>query len=457
MKSWIVAGCLLAACNALPVSAQEAMVVADAANATPPAATTRGGDSGEEGDKPSSSPALSLLGGTNKLLQQSLQYQLGQAYGSGDVVLNRLQYGLAFENDYGSDYLLRFEARAYGAMGSDHQRLAEQNPVALRGEIRDLYVQKNIGATTVKLGRQYVNWSEMEALGFLGDVNPRDFNEWVYQSITDSSITETRLTVDHYGDAGRLTMFYTPASRPHIRARTGSKYDLEAAIFDPAQFSVESNLHRQPEFGARYMVSTERADLGLIYSRLVSNDPVYAVLSDTGPRIAVNRVYDAYDLYAISANRSFGRWTFRTETGYERGRAFQVADALMPTDSTPRIRDQVNVVLSGEYLSQTNALYHAEYSERRIRHGSDDIGRHRNKREFFLLYRSGFFRDLVDLEYTYYRELRDKLAIHRLKVFYDIDDKTKVGIQLDRYLIPRRDVLPLGDLNRAALTLAYVF
>ncbi len=403
-------------------------------------------------------PAQGLTAGWQ--MNPAQQYlQLNWAYGPQrrETVMSRVQYGLTLELAHGEDLLLRSETRSNFYFDKDHQALARGRRQAAHTEVRDFFVQKNLGRSTFRLGRQFINWSEMEALGFLSDINPRDFNEFVYPSTTDSSITESRLSVEHFGEDGRLTAFFTPRARGHIEARPGSRYDLEAQIFDASQFSIEPRRENKSEWGARYLMSSERADIALIAARLVSNDGLYSAQGEQGGRVQLLKRHESYGLLGLSANRSFGRWTLRTELGLEKGRKYQVAPERFAVDSEPLSRDQRNVVLSLEYMDASNTLYHVELAERRIQGWTPEIGQPRSKHEFFFLYRTNLLRNLLDVEYTYYRDMGAGLGIHRGKFAYEIDDRTRLTLQLDRFQVPRRDVLPLQDMDRAALFLQHMF
>lgn len=389
--------------------------------------------------------------------QQYLQLQWAQGPQRNEVVMSRLQYGLTLEFSHGEDLLLRSETRSNVYLDKDHQARARGRRVAGHTEVRDFFVQKNLGRSTFRLGRQFINWSEMEALGFLSDINPRDFNEFVYPSTTDSSITDSRLSVEHFGEQGRLTAFFTPRARGHIEARRGSRYDLEAQLFDAAQFDVEPRRERKQEWGLRYLMSSERADIALIAARLVANDALYSATGVKDGRVQLSKRHESYGLVGLSANRSLGRWTLRTELGLEKGRRYQVAPERFAGDSEPLSRDQRNVVLSVEYMDTSNTLYHVELSQRRIQGWTPDIGQARSKHEFFFLYRTNLLRNLLDVEYTYYRDMGAGLGIHRGKFAYDLDDRTRITLQLDRFQIPRREVMPLENMDRAAVFLQHMF
>lgn len=389
--------------------------------------------------------------------QQYLQLQWAGGPQRGETLMNRLQYGLTLGFALGEDLQLRSETRSNLYLDPDHQALARDRRVALHTEVRDLYLQRNLGGNSVRIGRQFINWSEMEALGFLSDINPRDFGEFVYPSTTDSSMTENRIALEHFGDDGRLTLFCTPRAHGHVEARPGSRYDLEAQIFDPAQFGVVSADTPRAEWGARYLISTERSDIALMAARLVSNDAIYTARGEQGGKVQVGKSHEPHGLLGLSANRSFGRWTVRTELGLERGRKFQVAADRFDIDSAPVSRNQRNVVLSAEYMDQGNTLYHVEISERRILGWTPFIGQAPSKHEFFVLYRTNLLRNRLDVEYTYYRDLGAGLGIHRGKFVYELDDRTRLGLQLDRFQIPRREVLPLQDMDRVALSIQHMF
>ena len=220
---------------------------------------------------------------------------------------------------------------------SDHMEL----------ELRETYVDTEIGNTFLRIGKQQVVWGQADGLKVLDVINPQSFREFILDDFEDSRIPLWTVnaeipiggaflqllwipdnTYDDIPEAGAVFAFTSPLIVPEIPPGVPV---IIAPLDRPGDFVGDSDV------GAKLSTFAGGWDLSLNYAYHYFDRPVTRrEISPTG--ITVRQNYERTHLIGGTFSNVFGDFTLRGEAGYSSDRYFPVSD----------ITDEDGVSHSGE-------------------------------------------------------------------------------------------------------------
>ena len=209
------------------------------------------------------------------------------------------------------------------------ERLLQGNH--LSGELREAYIDTEIGNTFLRIGKQQVVWGQADGLKVLDVLNPQSFREFILDDFDDSRIALWTVnaeipiggaflqllwipdqTYDDIPEAGATFAFTSPQIIPELPAGipiTNSTFEK------PSRFFADSDV------GTKLAWFVDGWDLSLNYAYHYSDRPVVRHrISSAG--ISIKQNYERSHLLGGTASNVFGDITIRGEFGYSSDRFY---------------------------------------------------------------------------------------------------------------------------------------
>jgi hypothetical protein len=207
-------------------------------------------------------------------------------------------------------------------------------------ELRELYVEGEIGRALFTLGKQQIVWGRADGLKVLDVVNPQDFHEFILPAFDESRIPLWAVNTEFpLGDAA-LQLVWLPDPTFHDLPEEDALFAFTSAELVPSvppgvpvtQHAVDRprEFVRDSDAGARLSTSLGGFDLALHYLWHYDDEPVLfreIRVEPAGPRVVVAPGYERTQLLGASFANAFGELTVRGELGYSIDRFFPTEDA----------------------------------------------------------------------------------------------------------------------------------
>lgn len=213
-------------------------------------------------------------------------------------------------------------------------------------ELRELYVEGELGRVLVTLGKQQIVWGRADGLKVLDVVNPQDFHEFILPSFDDSRIPLWSVNAEVPLKGVAVQLVWLPDPTFHDLPEEDALFAFTSPELVPSTppgvpVTVRSvdrpkNLLRDSDAGIRLSTLVGGWDLTLNYLWHHHDEPVLfreIVVDGGGPRIVVRPGYRRAQLVGGSFSNAFGDLSVRGELGFS-------VDRFFPTED-PRDRDGV--------------------------------------------------------------------------------------------------------------------
>ncbi len=195
-------------------------------------------------------------------------------------------------------------------------------------ELRELYAERFIGQTFVRLGKQQIVWGQADGLKVLDVVNPQSFREFVLADFDESRIPLWSATAELPVGPGVLQLLWIPDNTFHDIPEPGATFaftapqvvgPLSAPGLPPrppaAPITVDrpNNLITDSDVGAAYEVFVGGWDVSFNYLFQHRNAPVDRRRIAPDGSIEIARGYERAHVLGGSVANAFGDVTLRGE------------------------------------------------------------------------------------------------------------------------------------------------
>ncbi len=216
-------------------------------------------------------------------------------------------------------------------------------------ELREFYLDGEIGEVFLRLGKQQVVWGEADGLKVLDVVNPQSFREFILPRFDDSRIplwiAKAEIPV---GDASTLQLVWAPDQTYHDVPEPGSTFAFTSPQLIPQPTPGVPVTVLPPDRPSRFLADSDAGvrfatfvggwELSLNYFYHYADSPIFR--RAIGPDgITVASEYERTHLIGGSFNNAFGDFVIRGEAGYSTSEFFL----------TNNVADVDGVTASGEF------------------------------------------------------------------------------------------------------------
>jgi hypothetical protein len=193
-------------------------------------------------------------------------------------------------------------------------------------EIREWYLDTEMGGIFWRLGKQQVVWGQADGLKILDVINPQSYREFILDDFDDSRIPLWMINAEiPIGDDDSLQFLWVVDQSYHRFANNGSDYQITSPLLVPqpiagigiASFELDKpdKLLKDSDLGLRYSKFYHGWDLTFNYLYHYLDSPVfYQQLSDSS--VTIDAKYQRSHLFGLTASKAFDDWTIRSEIGY---------------------------------------------------------------------------------------------------------------------------------------------
>jgi len=216
-------------------------------------------------------------------------------------------------------------------------------------ELREFYLDGEVGKVFLRLGKQQVVWGEADGLKVLDVVNPQSFREFILPRFDDSRIplwiAKAEIPI---GDASTLQLVWVPDRTYHDVPEPGSTFAFSSPQLTPQPTpgvpvtvlppDRPSKFVADSDAGIRFATFVGGWELSLNYFYHYTDSPVFRrTIGSEG--VTVSSKYERTHLIGGSFNNAFGDFVIRGEAGYSTNEFFL----------TNNMADVDGVTASGEF------------------------------------------------------------------------------------------------------------
>jgi len=234
-------------------------------------------------------------------------------------------------------------------------------------EIREAYIDTQIGSSYLRLGKQQIVWGQADGLKVLDVLNPQSFREFILDEFDDSRIPLWAVNAEVPVGNFTLQLVWIPDTTYADIPQAGALYGFTSPLIVPqAQPGVPvtllpvekpSNALSDSDVGVKLSAFMGGWDLSLNYAYHYQDTPVVRrVISASG--ISVGQSYARSHLVGGTFSNVFGDFTLRGELGYSTDKWYAVTD---PADADGVVRsDEFAYVLGLDYSGITDWFISAQ-------------------------------------------------------------------------------------------------
>ena len=223
-------------------------------------------------------------------------------------------------------------------------------------ELREAYIDTEIGNTFLRLGKQQVVWGQADGLKVLDVINPQSFREFILDDFDDSRIPLWMINAEIPIGATYLQVLWIPDLTYDDIPESGAAYAFTSPLIVPQvpagvdvsllSFARPTNFIGDSDIALKLSTFFKGWDVSLNYAYHYFDRPVVRrSISTSGINITQN--YERTHLFGGTFSNVFGDVTLRGELGYSTDHYF-LTDDLADTDG---------VVTSGEFSYVTGVDY----------------------------------------------------------------------------------------------------
>ena len=251
------------------------------------------------------------------------------------------EFNLDLNDRAAATAVLRLRGDAHGELdaggGSPGARSALSRRLAvgdrLGAELREFYVDMELGFAALRLGKQQVAWGQADGLKVLDVVNPQSFREFILDGFDDSRIPLWTVNAEiPLSQDSQLQFLWIPDPTYHDLPQSGAAYEFTSPrLAPPAGVPLRparrpSNPLRDSDVGLRYSTFLDGWDITLNYFYHYHDFAVPYRAVQNGA-VVVAPEYARAHLLGGTLSKAFGDVTLRSELGYSSRSYFTVQDA----------------------------------------------------------------------------------------------------------------------------------
>lgn len=305
-------------------------------------------------------------------------------------------------------------------------------------ELREAYVDTEIGSSFLRLGKQQVVWGQADGLKVLDVLNPQSFREFILDDFEDSRIPlwmvnaefpigKTMLqllwipdtTYDDIPEPGATFAFTSPLIVPEIPP--GIPVAMEP-LDRPDDFIQDSDL------AAKLSVFVGGWDLSINYAYHYFDRPVIR-RQITASGVTVHQNYERTHLVGGTLSNVFGDFTFRGEVGFSSDRYFltnNVADADGIANS-----GELSYVVGLDYQGWRNWFVSTQLFQSIVTDHTRGLIRDDVDTTLTLLLRRDFLNDALQVETLVIQSLNQNDGVLQASMTYELRSNTRLHVGAD--------------------------
>ena len=306
-------------------------------------------------------------------------------------------------------------------------------------EIRDLYVETELGHGLLRLGKQQIVWGRLDGIKVLDVLNPQDFREFILEDFGESRIGLWSAYLDASLGSWRAELAVIPDGTGHVIPDPGAWFELRAPRFrfgagddQPGlPLTTESRAHDldSTAAGLRLSRSVGRIDLSLVGYSGIDPEPLGRIAGDMTGAV-VERYFERRQLAGFSAETSAGNAVVRIEYAFQPDRVFNLR-AAAGLDAVEL--DQHRAAVGLDFTLPGSIFINAQFLVDSVRDAPATLVRPDTDRLSTLYVRKSFGYDKVLMEARWYHSYTDRDDMVSASISWLLGDNSRIRLQADAF------------------------
>jgi len=371
------------------------------------------------------------------------------AFQSTEIRL-KTELGVALWDNAELKAVTRFRADAFDKLEAGVPSQAAIAPLTRRliigdrsdFELRELYVQTDVGRTRLTLGKQQIVWGQADGLKVLDIVNPQDFREFILEDFGGSRIPLWSVNAEIPIRNVTAQFIWVPDRSYHKLPEPGSSYSFSApgfAITPPPGIDLDLREVARPtraiadsDIGFRVSTLSGGWDLTVNYLYHYGDLPVpFAEIDVTParPRLTVTPGYARTHLLGGTFSNAFGSVVLRGEVGYFFDRPM-IAREIVDNKAFLQ-RDQLRHVIGLDWFRFSDTLISVQLFQDWTPRHSPSLFIDRVDTNFSILLRRDFLNQTLTPQVILIQNVNGGSGLVRPQVAYELNDHTSMRLGAD--------------------------
>ena len=375
------------------------------------------------------------------------------------------EFNVSFENGWQIQSSIRLRAEAIDGMQiddinrssySDYSKPARLND-AVELELRELYLQGEIGDTFLILGKQQVVWGKADGLKVLDIVNPQSFREFILDDFESSRIPLWTLNVERSVAGWDLQFLWIPDQTYHALPEQNATYSFTSPELVPSpppgvpvnieQAKRPNNVFLDSDVGLRATIFWKGWDITFNYLYQYDNLPVLrqrVSIAGGKPIVTITPEYERTHVIGTTFSNAFAAWVVRGEIGYFTEHYFIGKNPLLNQGVVKS--PELHYVLGLDWNAPWDVLLSAQLIQSWVINDADKTTRDKLDTTFTGLIRRNFLYDTLTAELLVIANTNNGDGIIRPKISYEWQDNIKTWLGADIFYGDPQGVF--GQYNR---------
>jgi hypothetical protein len=328
---------------------------------------------------------------------------------------------------------------------------------SIEGELRELYLDGQVGSTFVRVGKQQIVWGQADGLRVLDVVNPFSFREFVWPNPEDRRIPLWSVKSETPVGGATLQLLWIPDPTYDEIPQRDAAFAITTPLLVPQTLRPApvlpvrkpSNVVDGSDAGARLSAFVWGWDLTLNYLYHYYDDPVpYVRVAATGPVIAPT--YERTRLLGATFAKAFGSTTVRGEVGQSTDRWFITTQ----TTDSDRVfaSDEAAFVVGVDNTALNDTLISAQYFESRVLDPVAGMTRSRTERQATFLIQRTFRNETIKFRTLWLHSLNRDDGGFQTRLSWQATQNLTLGLSIERFYGDRRGLFgEFRDASRAGV------
>ncbi len=396
------------------------------------------------------------------------QWMINTDHGISQQSLNLTilpELNASFENDWQIKSAVRLRTEVIdGLQSNDNDRNAYSDytkPAQLNDsvelELREFYLQGNIGDTFLTLGKQQIVWGKADGLKVLDIVNPQSFREFILDDFEHSRIPLWTVNIEQSVADWDFQFIWIPDQTYHALPKQNARYALTSSELVPiAPIGVKVNVEqaRKPnnvildsDVGIRAATFWNGWDITFNYLYQYNNLAVLRQsLSQVNgqPVVTINPEYERTHVLGGTFSNAFSDWVVRGEVGYFTEHYFIAKNSLVKRGVVKS--PELHTVLGLDWNAPWELLVSGQLIQSWVIHDVDKTTRDKLDTTLTGLVRRNFMYDTLVAEVLLIANTNNGDGIIRPKISYEWQDNIKTWLGADIFYGDKQGVF--GQFNR---------
>jgi hypothetical protein len=340
---------------------------------------------------------------------------------------------------------------------NDYSKPAQLND-GIELELREMYLQGEIGETFLALGKQQIVWGKADGLKVLDIVNPQSFREFILDDFDNSRIPLWTANIERTIADWDIQFIWIPDQTYHALPKQNGRYAFtspELVPTAPPDVGVNIEKVKRPnnvlldsDVGLRASTFWKGWDITFNYLYQYNNLPVLRQnLSLVGgkPVVTISPEYERTHVIGGTFSNAFSDWVVRGEVGYFTEHYFIAKNSL---ENQGVVKSpELHYVLGLDWNVPWDVLVSGQLIQSWVINDADKTTRDKLDTTLTGLIRRNFMYDTLVAEVLIIANTNNGDGIIRPKISYEWQDNIKTWLGADYFYGDNEGVFGQYDKN----------